>query len=274
MKKAAFVCNMKKEWIKVITLLITPLFLVSCAQSGYKQFYHSYVDIKAIPDVELISKGEMPKILSSNNLTRDTLILRSKRYIPIGYSSFNGVYEDTSNAAKQALIVGATVVLVNAQYTNTQATTNTLLIPSNTTTNHYGSISSGTITGTYTETSTTHDTQIIPITTHQRRYDQEAIYFVKSNFKPKFGISLRDLTPKQRTTLGRNTGLLVEIVVEDSPAFNSNVLVNDVLISIDGVNVKNVSHAVKLLREVPPSQIYSVLRVIRKGEEQDVKVTL
>ncbi|WP_448250564.1 PDZ domain-containing protein [Thalassotalea agariperforans] len=259
--------------MKKILLIAAATILSGCAQSGYKQFYNPYVDARTLPNVELIGPNEEPQIFGSNNIDQDIRTLRSKRYIVVGYSSFNGGYEDTKNAAAQAKRIGATVVLTNSEYTNTQSSTSALLLPNNQTTYHSGSVYGGGTYGGYSGTSTTYGTTAVPFTTHQRRYDQVAVYLVKSTQKIRFGVSVNDLTPGMRTELERNTGALIDIVIEDTPAFYSNVMAGDILVSIDGQPVKNGQHAIELMAAVPESQPSSSFLVIRKGEEKSIKVT-
>jgi serine protease Do len=272
--------------MRIRILLIATITFAGCAQSGYKQFYNPYVDAKTLPDVELISDGQQPQVFGTDNFDRDIQILSSKKYIAVGYSSFNGGYENIKNAAAQAKSVGATIVLVNSQYTNTQTTTSTLFLPDNKTTYHSGSIygntsynsaysgylGNSTTTATYNGTSTTYGTKAVPITSHQHRYDQTAVYFVKSNKKYRFGVQFIDLTPEQRVQFERNTGVLINVVIEDTPAFYSNVLAGDVLIAVDGTTVKNTDHAMQLMGSVPADQNHSILKVIRNDEEKDIKV--
>lgn len=272
--------------MRLSIILLVAVFLSGCATSGYKQFYNPYVDAKTQPEVQLLAKGQAPQIFGTDNFDRDILILRSKNYIPIGYSSFNGGYEDTKNAAEQAKQIGATLVLVSSQYTNTQTTTSTLFLPDNKTTYHSGTASGNTsynsayggylgssnTNATYSGTSTTYGTKAVPITSHQRRYDQNAVYFVRSTKKYKFGVQFNDLTPDQRAQFERNTGVLINVVIEDSPAFYSNVLAGDVLIAVDGHLVKNAQHAMKLMGGVSPDKKSSELTVIRNGTEKEIEV--
>lgn len=272
--------------MRAIVLSLVAIFLVGCAQSGYKQFYSPYVDAKTLPDVELLSEGQEPQVFNTDNFDRDILTLRAKMYIPIGHSSFNGGYEDTKNAAAQAKRIGATIVLVNSQYTNTLTTTSTLFLPDNKTTYHSGTASANTTYNnnyggylgnsntnvTYNGTSTTYGTKAVPVTSHQRRYDQNAVYLVKSTKKPKFGVAFNDLSPDQRLVLERNTGVFISVVMEDSPAFYSNVLAGDVLIAVDGQRVINTKQAMQLMDSVNPEKSSSVLTVIRKGKEKAIHV--
>lgn len=268
-----------------IALLVT-IALSGCATSGYKQFYKPYVDAKTLPQVQLLAEGQEPQVFGTDNFDRDILILQSKGYLLIGQSAFNGGYEDTKNAAEQAKIIGATIVLVSSKYTNTQTTTSPLFLPDNKTTYHSGTASGSTsynsaysgylgnsnTNATYSGTSTTYGTKVVPITTQQRRYDQNAVYFVKSTKKLKIGIKISDLTPEQRATLERNTGVVIKVVFEDSPAFYSNILVGDVLIEFDGQLVKNAQHALKLIQDISPEKTFSKFTVIRNGVKKEIDV--
>ncbi len=260
---------------RILLRLLAVVFLLGgCATSGYQQFYQQYVDVKSLSDLEVLQPGEEPKIYGTDNFDRDIATLRAKRYIMIGSSSFNGGYEDTKNAVVQAKRIGATIVLTNAQYTNTQTSTASLFLPNNQTTYHSGTVYGGGMLGGYSGTSTTYGSTVVPYTVNQRRYDQNAVYLVKTNQKMRFGIGVADLTPEKRTELGRNTGALIDVVIEDTPAFNSNVLAGDILISIDGNNVTNAEHALKLLNEVNETALTSVFTVIRNGKEQQITVKL
>lgn len=272
--------------MKFLVLILVFVFLAGCAASGYQQFYNPYVDAKTLPDIELLKENQKPQVFGTDNFDRDIQILRSKNYIVLGYSSFNGGYEDTDNAVAQAKRIGATIIIVSSQYTNTQTTTSTLFLPDNKTTYNSGTAHSNTSynsTGgyigssntntTYNGTSTTYSTKAVPVTTSQNRYDQTAVYFVKSTHKYKFGLHYNDLTPEQRTHLERNTGVFINLVIEDAPAFYANVLVGDILIAVDGQSVKNTQHATELLTKVANSEkTSSKLTVIRNGLEKIIKV--
>lgn len=267
-------------------ILITLFMAISgCVTSGYQQFYHSYVDASALPEPEILQKGQDPKVYGSNNFDRDVRILRAKKYIVVGYSSFNGDYEDSKQAQNQARRVGATIVLVNSKYTDTQTTTSTLFLPDNKTTynsgtvnaystynNGYGGYGNGNTSALYNGTSTSYGTQAIPITTSQRRYDQNAVYLVRINPRMKFGVSLHDLTPEMRSQYERNTGTFVDLVFEDSAAFYSNILPGDIIVSVNGTPVKNTQHAQELMAQVPPSSTSAKLVILRNGSEKEIEV--
>jgi len=90
----------------------------------------------------------------------------------------------------------------------------------------------------------------------------------------KFGLFLVPLTPELRAKYERNAGALVDIVMEDSPAFTANVLPGDVLTEIDGKAVESNIQATALLRETQPASGVSSLKVLRNGTEKTLTVRL
>lgn len=231
--------------MKLIFCLISATLLAACVvtQSGYEKFYSPLLDPNTLQEVELLAEGEEPLVIKSTSLDNDISMLMSKKYIPIGRSAFNGVLEDEKNVISQAKRLGAKVVLTNARYTNTESST-------------YSGYGDQILTSNYS------------------LHDQTAIYFVKSNQKYRFGIKFRSLTQDDRIRFGRNTGAVVLVVIEGSPAFNANIIGSDLLVSVDGQAVTDPVHAVKLLNAVPEEHQESILRIIRNGVEKDIRVKL
>ncbi|MFA5072743.1 MAG: PDZ domain-containing protein [Nitrospirota bacterium] len=263
--------NYKKTVQRSLALALI-FFMTGCV-SGYQQFYKPFADATTLKDVEILKPDQEPQVFGTNNFDKDIMILRSKRHIAIGESSFNGGYEDESKVKDQARRVGATVVLVNTKYTNTLTTTSPLFLPSSSSTYYSGSVYAGGVSGGYSGSSTTYGTTVVPITTHQRRYDQTAVFFVRSTKKLKFGVSVADLTSDQRVSFERNTGAVVNIVIEDTPAFYSNVLPGDILIEINGSKVLNAKNALELMNAADISAGSASFRVIRAHEEKAIAIT-
>ncbi|MEZ8197005.1 PDZ domain-containing protein [Vibrio cortegadensis] len=250
--------------MKILSVLFTTLLLSGCATSGYKQFYYPNQNLNDTSKITYLKKGDKVTVFTTDDFDRDIKILLSKKHVLLGYSSFNGGYEDISNAKAQAKQVGATAVLVGAEYTNTQTNTQTLLLPSTQTTYLSGSING---------TATTYGTKPVTYTSNQRRFDQTAYYFAKFTQKLQFGVSHSDLTPDMRKELQRNTGAIIEIVYEDTPAFYANIFMGDIVISVDSVNVKNGEHFAKLMAEVPANQPSSEFEILRNGKVHTITVT-
>ena len=245
-------------------IAIAFVLLVSGCVSGYQQFYKSEIPENDIGNIEFLQPGEDPKVYGSKDFEKDTMTLFSKNYRRIGVSSFNGSFEDESKVKEQAKRVGASVVLIDSKYTNTQTTTSPLFLP-NTSTTYISGFGGG-------ATATTYGTMAVPITSHQRRFDQVAVFFAKSTEKLRLGVGLNDLTNEQRIDLERNTGAVITAIVDDSPAFNSNLLPEDVIIEVDGVGVKNAKHLQDIMKSMDISISSANFKIIRKHKEKEVDV--
>lgn len=259
--------------MRLVTTIVTCLVLTACA-SGFQQFYKPYVDAKTLPDVQLLGEGDKPKIFSSNDMQRDVKIAESKGYRPIGASSFNGQIESEQAVINQAKSVGAVLVLVNSKFTESRTITTPLFLPNNQTTYNSGSVYGTYGSANYSDTSTTYGTTVVPITSHQQRYDQTAVHFVKSTKKQKFGLMLADLPPELRSKYERNSGALIDNVAEQSPAFAHNILLGDILIEFNGTPVINAKHASDLMQSASPKDGKCVLKVIRNGTEKSIELQL
>lgn len=99
-------------------------------------------------------------------------------------------------------------------------------------------------------------------------------YFVRSTRKLKFGLHSIDLPQDLRSSLERNTGVLIDIVFEDTPAFSANILPGDVLVEIDGIAILNAKHASEVMRSASPPNGECVLKLIRKGQGRTVVLKL
>lgn len=256
-----------RKLISTLTLLIC-----GCTTSGYQQFYSQYSDPYSDPNIEGLPQDQEPQLYGTNDFRRDIRLLQAKKYVVVGESSFNGAYEDTKNALAQAKRVGASIVLVKSEYTDTQTSTSALFVPNTQTTYHSGNLYSSSYSANYSGTSVSHGTSVVPYTTHQRRYDQNAVYLARLTKKIKFGVVMENLTREQKVEIERNTGAFVDIVIEDTPAFFSNLLPGDIVLEIDGVNVKSGEHAVSIMSAVPDSAKKSELTIVRKGEVRQLIV--
>lgn len=87
------------------------------------------------------------------------------------------------------------------------------------------------------------------------------------------GLILSDLSSDAKASLERNAGALVKTVVDDSPAWKANVIPNDVLIAVNGEQVKNGSHGNQLLNAAFGNPIPVQVEVIRKGGTRTISIT-
>jgi serine protease Do len=259
--------------MKIFSIILPIVLLMGCA-TGFQKFYKPYVDARTLQDVELLNEGEYPKIVIATDMKSDVKRLISKGYRPIGESSFNGELESEKGVINQAKENGAKLVLVSSKYTETRTINTPLILPNNQTTYSSGSIYGSGGSANYYGSSTTYGTTVVPLTTNQQRYDQNAVYFVKSTKKPKFGIMPIDLPPELRIKLERNTGALIDIIFEESPAFIANLLPGDVIIEINGTPIVNAKQAIETMQAQMPDDGKCPIKIIRSGIEKSVTLQL
>ena len=191
------------------------VILTGC-QNGFSTFYHPYFDRLnpppnlALTELKYLGKDEIPQIFSSDDLARDIKIARSQSWIPIGYSSFNGVIGTQAQLTNQAKVIGASMVISTSKFAENRVISTPLFLPNNKTT-YYNGTTNGQVVGAYggsatynattTGTATTYGTTVVPLTTVQARYDQTAVYFVRNQHKFKFGTILLPLPPNSERNM-------------------------------------------------------------------------
>ncbi len=270
--------------MKTLAILIAVAFISGCATSGYSNpdFYTEFVDAKTLPSeqYELLKPGEEPRLVKTDDGDRDVKMLEAKGYRPIGQTLFNGVYETNQNAVDRAKKLGAVLVLIGSEYTNTETRSGALVMPNTQTSLNTGSVSAygmntGHVSGTYSGTTTTYGSTAVPYSVSKQRFDQQAMYFVKlKNIdKMRFGVNVSELSPEHRTQIGRNTGALLGIVFEGTPAYYANVMSGDILLAIDAEVVRDAQHALKLIGSYPETNKFALFTVFRNGKEQDIEIT-
>ncbi|MCG8408865.1 MAG: PDZ domain-containing protein [Phycisphaerales bacterium] len=89
----------------------------------------------------------------------------------------------------------------------------------------------------------------------------------------RFGLRLVDLNDVQRRRLERNTGAVVVKVYDDTPAFYANILVDDVIIAVNGEPVGTAADAVTKLRAIDQNAGPATVTVLRRGQEKTITVT-
>jgi hypothetical protein len=232
----------KGRFMKIRFFLVIALSIgIAGCVSGYKQFYTALPGVtpEVVAERRASPPPENPKLERTAPADQESILAAyaQRGYVMIGSSFFNsGRPESESLAIQQAKGVKADLVLViNPQYTGsvttavpfTTPTTNTA--QTNTTANIYGTNGNATVNATSTTTSYGSKTTYIPVTQH--RTDYGAIYFIKIPFT--FGLFVRNLNDTERALLQTNQGVAVLTVVEDTPAFFSDILPNDIILSIN-----------------------------------------
>ncbi|OZI66304.1 S1C family serine protease [Bordetella genomosp. 11] len=87
------------------------------------------------------------------------------------------------------------------------------------------------------------------------------------------GVEPQDLTPDlaRAFKLGNSRGVIIAGVMRDGPAGRGGLRVGDIVLSIDGNDVRNTSSMLAMIALLPPGQEVT-LSVLRGGRERELKV--
>jgi len=274
--------------IPVLAFLVAALFS-GCATNNFSKFY---VDKTVGASPSLLNKRLQPysgvtQVYSSNNLQRDAVELARRNYFILGESAFEAGGQNTNDQLmEQAKLVGADAVLYATKYQGSEQTYVPLIQyhPGQSSTTYssgtanasvYGSngvsaYGTGNSSGYSTTTSPgTFSSEAIPVTV--QRYAYDAVYWRMG--RPRiFGTNVANLSDETRIALKRNTGAVVVLVINDSPAFHANVLVGDIIIRIDDTPIDSEQDVTTKMPAFAGKDC--VLTVLRDGKETKIPIKL
>jgi len=230
----------------LLAIGIVALLIQGCA-APFSKFYFDQtggVDITTMPVV--LPEGE-PRLLRGNREeeVNDSLKMREDGYLLVGNPSFDAGNVDEEGAISQAKRVHAAVVILYSQYTHTESGIRPHSSPNtqtSSTTFSGGTYGSGDEEYFYGNAeTTTRGTTTTYIPYNVRKSDYLVTYWIKLKKSTiKLGVLLLDLTTELKQELGSNKGMLIDVVIKDSPAFHADILRGDVLRRIG--NIKIYSH--------------------------------
>ena len=203
----------------------------------------------------------------------------------VGFSGFRGGAPTQRQLVEHAKKVGAEVVIHTSGYSHTEQGIRPVFSyePSQTsTTTHYGTANANVYgngghaygLGTYSGTSTTTTpgtlhTDYVP---YQRQvYHHDASYWQRTK-RGIFGARLAPIPDELRSSLQRNTGVYMALIMQDSPAFRANVMRGDVVIQLADKPVASVEEFVDLLPSYAGQKV--AIRVIRGSQTIDIDIQL
>lgn len=243
------------------TIAAVGLALISAACSnGYQQFYEPS-KINYGPML-LPFSGEPQVLTGSKDAEADVSRMYTDGYALIGQASFTGPATDPSLAKQQAKAVGASHVLLVAEYERTVSGVLPMTTPTTQTSYTSGTVnafgSGGSGWGNYSGTTTTYGTQTTYVPYNVDRYSHGALFFAPLN-RTGLGIFRREGNDQEKQRAGTNKVSTVLAVRRGSPAYNAEVLPGDLLISIDEVSFDDYPALTKHLGAHPGREMSLVL---------------
>ena len=228
--------------MRIFLILSIFIVLLQGCTSPFAKYYNDEtggIDITKY----VIMPTQEPKLYYGDDAAKDSLRMKENNYGLIGNSSFYTDSINESDAIDQAKAVHAEVVMLYSKYKRTVSGSAPITLPNTTTSstyvsgNAYGSGGYATYSGTANTTSHGTSTSYIPYSFDQS--DFLATYWIKR--KPRmFGTEYEDLPENIRRKIGSNKGVLVTVVIKNSPAFNADIFSGDVIKNMGDVLITNV----------------------------------
>lgn len=264
--------------MSVLFLFCLVVLTAGCANPYVK----NYQPINPLQHVgesqEIFPFSGQPQLLSSNDLKADALKMWENGYILLGRSKFQATPINEKLALKQADKIGAEVVLVNHKFVSTKTESlpmSTWIPGQQTDQTERVVIQNGTNTPKvidHTVTTTTAGTyQTDYVEQSVDYYDYAASFWAKAK-APSFGVHVKTLDDQAKSELGTNKGVLVRVVVTDSPAYEADILRDDVLLSLQDEVIRDPDQFFKLVNKYAGQKV-SVL-IYRSGQNLTKDVTI
>lgn len=234
--------NQLSRAMKLVIILITFGILTGC-QNVYKKFYKESSAYN--PDNIVFHQSEA-KVVFSSDLRKDLLSFQRQGYNVIGTSDFHSssITSVEQKIKDFALEIGAEIVLWSQSYRNTNngVVPYTYYTPQTQTSyysgnvNSFGSLSSYNYSGTMTTYSQQQNTAFIPYSID--RYNYGAIFMGKIK-NTRFGFLARNLSSEDKAKNRLKQGVYIAVIIEDTPAFNSELSEGDIVTKIGNKEIKD-----------------------------------
>ena len=223
-------------------------------------------------------EGE-PKLVTSTNMKNDSHSLLEDGYVLLGRAKFRDPTLDESQAIEQGKAVGAWVVLVSHQYVNTV----TESVP-------FGQWTPDQTTVTEQTAQIQRDPNKPPVTVQNQTvqtvqgqfqttyvpvnmdyYEYSATFWAKAKPSP-IGVLVESLNDDQKKQLQTNKGVVVEVVIRGTPAYEADVLKGDVLTSLADEQIQTPDQFFDIVGRHQGEPVTLIL--IRDGQAKTLSLTL
>jgi hypothetical protein len=260
--------------------LLLAIILAGCA-NPFRVNYQSTLDKWPGTKAMLMEtpEADAPKLITSQDMKKDIMTMLQNGYFLIGKAKFRSPPINEEQALAQAKAVGADAVFIKQDYVNTKTESIpiTELLPDKTITT--------------TETSMFQKDPSAPPSIYQREtsqtlegesyvryvprstdyYDYSATFWKKS--KPQiFGVLVRALNDETKKRLQSNRGVMVKVVVNKTPAYNADILRDDIITQFAGEPVADPDDFFEKVNTYAGQTI--TVKIIRDGKPKDITLTL
>lgn len=256
--------------------LLSVLLLASCT-NRFAEYYQGPPDARiALPDYDStysVPGGDAP-IYTTTNINADTLKLVSQGFVPYAESAFEAPDWKVEIDHLQSVSnkTGAHLVLLKQARGEPITGVMPLSVPNNTVTYTTGNATAygpgGYATAYGNAISRTYGTTLLMMPYVESQSDYVAVFFAK--VRVPLGIYARPLTDAERQELQTNLAMRVVAVVQDSPAFLTDVLPGDYLLKINSDVISSQQTLYAAINRYVGQDI--TLDLIRNGQKINKKV--
>lgn len=220
---------------KALLIAAVGFLLSGCESNDYAKFYQpDPLDPTVLPYT-----GQ-PQVIHTDNLMTSVIRMNEEGYARVGVSRFSGTGDSDQHAIEQAKAVQASVVVIVQAYEKTKTGVDPVSSPTSATA--YGS--DGQVMTIYG-----HTTTYVPYSVDI--YDNAALFYRPAP-RTGDGLFVSPKTPENmRQQIGVNYGLVVAGVRRGSPAYNANILPNDVVLKVNDQPIETTDQLFSMLREQP-----------------------
>lgn len=216
--------------------LLSALVLCAGCANPFRSGYESRLERWPKGEVERLLPADAPaKLLTSTNMRRDAIRMMEEGYLLLGRSKFTGPAVNPGEARSLAKEVGASVVLVQQEFVESVAEAvpvSEWIPPREVTYTMRQEVDGEIVEREVTrEVQGEFQTRYVPETTDY--YEHRATYWAKSK-PPIFGVLVHSMQDRDRQRIGSNRGVVVSAVINDSPAFDADILRGDVITAVSG----------------------------------------
>ncbi|HEY5039206.1 MAG TPA: PDZ domain-containing protein [bacterium] len=256
------------------------IFLAAGCENPYRKNYLSTVEKwPGAVATRLLKPPEPPKLVTSTDMKEDSQALLESGYVLLGRSTFRDTKLDETMALQQGQAVGAWVVMTAHKYVSTS----TESVP-------FGQWTPDQTTVTTQTTQVQRDPSKPPVDIQQQTvqtvqgqyqttyvpvnvdyYDYSASFWAKT--KPSLiGVLVQPLTDDLKKSYQTNKGVLVKVVIRDSPAYNADVLKGDALMNLAGEEIRTPDQFFDIVTRHAGQK--AALDLVRDGRDMTVQLTL
>ncbi|OGR07630.1 MAG: hypothetical protein A2511_16995 [Deltaproteobacteria bacterium RIFOXYD12_FULL_50_9] len=261
----------KLHVFNVIFCLLTGLltiFVTGCSSLERKvalfdKKYQGYINLSQIENI-LENPVSFNACIAEevSDMAYSSKQLAENGYLLVGDTMFNDRKHYSVAVAKiHCGKIGAERALFNSQLVSSSQ----VIIPYSTPQVSYANTTYQGQLGNYIGSSTTSFTQYVQreIRYNVNTYRKWASYWVKAK-PPTLGVYYDNMPDKSKYEAETNSGAYVYLVINDSPAFNSNIIIGDVITEVDEEKVIKPEDLTRVLQQKAGQDV--VFSIIRKGK--------